>query len=75
MRFLVHAFFCLDIQPYVSDNMQWQMKRVLLLILAFVVVKAVWVGIATRHHGGFASEKDCIIENNIFAVLSCSILN
>lgn len=34
---------------------------VLLVILAFIVVKAVWVGIATRHHGGFASEKEDIL--------------
>ncbi len=34
---------------------------VLLAILAFVVVKAVWVGIATRHHGDFVSEKEDIL--------------
>lgn len=39
---------------------------VLLLILAFVVVKAVWVGIATRHHGGFASEKGDIFSRRDF---------
>ena len=39
---------------------------VLLVILAFVVVKAVWVGIATRHHGGFASEKEDILSRRDF---------
>lgn len=39
---------------------------VLLVILAFIVVKAVWVGIATRHHGGFASEKEDILSRRDF---------
>lgn len=39
---------------------------VLLVILAFVVVKVVWVGIATRHHGGFASEKEDILSRRDF---------
>ena len=39
---------------------------VLLAILAFVVVKAVWVGIATRHHGDFVSEKEEILSRRDF---------
>lgn len=39
---------------------------VLLVILAFIVVKAVWVGIATRHHGDFVSEKEDILSRRDF---------
>ena len=39
---------------------------VLLVILAFIVVKAVWVGIATRHHGDFVGEKEDILSRRDF---------
>ena len=50
--------------------MKTRKMKVLLIvfwaILAFVVVKAVWVGIATRHHGGFTSEKEDILSRRDF---------
>ncbi len=40
----------------------------LAIIVAFIVVKAIWVGIATRHNGDFESEKADILARRDFLI-------